>query len=184
MDFNFFGKNNIYGQYAGIAAIILILIYGGYLLYKSIQKYNRAKDLKKNHFDSKIVDSFSDSNFWLIMYIVMCIIGVVGMVASVSQNQMINAGAFLFITLYSVSLLFEVRTARAIYFSKDSLLYGDMIVKFSNVRDIDEKGSIFKRYEIRTRTQAEPLRVPRRIGNEVKIRMEEYHSRRKHTYRR
>lgn len=178
-----------YGYWGPIIVLAGLIVYGGYMVYKSFKSYMEIVKSKKKYIDNADNDreafqKESDTVVWVAVYGAVIIMSIIGAIYSFTTGDNVTGVTFCFVAEFSTSLVFEVANKRTIWFGEHYFLYENNYLKYMDAREFTQKGKVFKNYEVRTTNQPEPLKIPHRYGKMLEERCNDFKQKHKRTLRR
>lgn len=165
-----------------IVFVIAILGFGLFVVMNSIKKFMVGNKARNEYLSEKVKqrEVVQNSPLWVIIYIGVALLGVVGSFFEVrGPRDWFMFAAYIFLVLYAISFFFEYGVKKMIIFDEDGFFFEHSYYRYRNVNGVEITKGIFKRQEVRFTKDLEPLRLPAKFGTLLKEKIQLYRKRRK-----
>lgn len=159
-----------------------IIGYGIFMVFKSTKLLMKSQKAKKEYYannkkEKEVVNAYM---WWYVLYALVGILGIAGFVyEATTKEDLLTMAAFVFVCLFVITFLLELTSKRSIIFDEDGFFFMDEYYRFRSINGIDEKGNIFRSYEVRLTTAVDKVVLPKRYGELLKVKSDEYRKKRK-----
>ncbi|OCN05862.1 hypothetical protein A4S06_07415 [Erysipelotrichaceae bacterium MTC7] len=149
------------------AIIIFILGFGGYMLYKSINRFAKHKQAKNEYLEGHEKANkamHNDAALWSLMSIAIIAMAIVGILMEVNGNMdVVTMAAYMFVIFWGTSLLFDVFIRRNIIFDDNGYFYDTEYTKYRSVISVIPHQGLMPRYDV-SLTNGKEVSMPRKYG--------------------
>ncbi|NLC96703.1 MAG: hypothetical protein GX675_03945 [Erysipelotrichaceae bacterium] len=160
------GNTNNYSNVLTFVIIIAFVAYGFYLIYLNIKRLLEFKKIKSEKFNYSNAYHYKDIKDWLIIYSALLVLLIVMFVKSLKGDDYYIIATYIFIILFTCSLMIEVFIRRTIVFGNENFLFDNKVIRYKDIKDIYLKGKFIKNYELKTYSNI-TLNIPHKLGLEL-----------------
>ncbi|MEG0329911.1 MAG: hypothetical protein RR537_06140 [Longicatena sp.] len=162
-------------QYFQMIIVIALIAYGIYTLAKVIKVYMEHVKLRKAYQEANKgkYEFQQDYYVWGVTYCLVTLFAFAGTIVNIMNKDYVMASAFFFMGTFCASFVLDVLMKRQAFFGKEGFFFETKTYNYRSVIRMEPRKSFIQSYDLFL-TNQNSIRITRKMGDKLAIKLKEY----------